>query len=103
MRHFSLELPRWHIILSALKSHHIIFKVFTEYINYNSLFLTIIKKMYETKDHGFHDIQELMSRHLTNSTSDENILIRWIAHQLAEGSKNKAHVDTCEITEKYQQ
>ena len=53
---FSLELLRWHIIWNAFKSHHIIFKTFTTYINYNRLLLTIIKKMYETKN---HEIQKL--------------------------------------------
>ena len=47
---------------------------FTKYINYSSLFLTIIKEMYETKDHSFHEIQGLTSRHLTNSMPGENIL-----------------------------
>ena len=61
----------------------------TEWENYIRLFLIIIKEMYETKNHSFHQIQELMSRYLTNSTSDENNLNRWITHQTAEGKKKQ--------------
>ena len=49
--HFSLELLRQHIIWSAFNLHHIVFKVLLLNTSiYNSLFLTIIKEMQETKD-----------------------------------------------------
>ena len=40
--------------------------------------------------------------HLTNLMLDENSLTGEFTHQLAEGRKNKAHADTCEITGEYQ-
>ena len=58
--------------------------------------------MHETRNHGFHEIQELMPRHLTALTSDENSLTGGSHIKQQRAEKNKAHVDTCEITEKYQ-
>ena len=50
--------------------------------------------MHETKNHGFHEIQEKIWH---NSLTGE------FAHWLAEGrKKNKTHADICEITEKHQ-
>ena len=74
MRAFLTGSPKMthHLECLQIASHH--FQSFTKYINYKCLFLTIIKEMYETKNHGFHEIQELMSRHLTNSMSGENSL-----------------------------
>ena len=74
MRAFLTGTPKMthHLECLQITSHH--FQSFTKYINYNSLFLTIVKEMYETKDHSFHEIQGLMSRHSMNLTWDENIL-----------------------------
>ena len=74
MRAFLTGTPEMthHLECLQITSHH--FQSFTKYINYYSLFLTIIKEMYETKNHGYSEIQELMSTHLTASTSDENSL-----------------------------
>ena len=74
-------------------------KLISYNINYNSLSLTIVKEMYETKDHSFHEIHGLMSRHLTNLMSDENIL-RGESPIEQQRAKIKAHVDAHQITEK---